>query len=571
MWGPISDVIPSTPVFEMYPLGFVSISQYLSRHGFDVRIVNVAYRMLSDPDYDAEKQIKNLQASAFGIDLHWLPHAQGSLELAKIVKKYHPHTPVIFGGLSSTYFHEELITYPQVDFVLRGDSTEVPLLALLSALKNGKELRDIPNLTYKENGVIKINPTSWVPDDINSFTLDYPHIIRSAIKYKDLSGFVPFYGWQEYPITAIFTCRGCSYHCGTCGGSQDTYNAFSLRQKPAYRKPELVVSDLLSISRYFKGPVFILGDIFQPGEEYAQKLLSLLKKQKVDNHIVLEFFDIPPLDYLGVMADSIPYLNIQFSPETHDPQIRNAFGRPYDNQRMEEMIGGILKRGCNKLDLFFMVGIPGQDAESVIQTVDYIDYLLERFGKTKKLFPYISPLAPFLDPGSLVFENPEEYGYKLFYRTLEEHRKALLQPGWKQMLNYETKWMSRDQIVESTYSSALKLNRIKFKHGLIKEEKFKEIERRIGQAQSIIQAIDQQIERGKSTIEWSNPESLQLSTICDKDELKWPVRFLKFNVRKSSLKMLSLLRIKNILGLILWGGLRSKSSTVHSPRSTGEP
>jgi radical SAM superfamily enzyme YgiQ (UPF0313 family) len=291
----------------------------------------------------------------------------------------------------------------------------------------------------------------------------------------------------------------------------------------------------------------------------------------VDNHIVLEFFDIPPLDYLGVMADSIPYLNIQFSPETHDPQIRNAFGRPYDNQRMEEMIGGILKRGCNKLDLFFMVGIPGQDAESVIQTVDYIDYLLERFGKTKKLFPYISPLAPFLDPGSLVFENPEEYGYKLFYRTLEEHRKALLQPGWKQMLNYETKWMSRDQIVESTYSSALKLNRIKFKHGLIKEEKFKEIERRIGQAQSIIQAIDQQIERGKSTIEWSNPESLQLSTICDKDELKWPVRFLKFNVRKSSLKMLSLLRIKNILGLILWGGLRSKSSTVHSPRSTGEP
>ena len=570
MWGPISDVIPSTPVFEMYPLGFVSISQYLSRHGLDVRIVNVAYRMLSNPDYDAEKQIKKLRTSAFGIDLHWLPHAQGSLELAKIVKKYHPHTPVIFGGLSSTYFHEELITYPQVDFVLRGDSAEVPLLALLSALKNEKGLGDIPNLTYRENGNIRINPTSWVPDDINSFTLDYPHIIRSAIKYKDLSGFVPFYGWQEYPITAIFTCRGCSYHCGTCGGSQDTYNAFSLRQKPAYRKPELVVSDLLSISRYFKGPVFILGDIFQPGETYAEKLLNLIKKTKVDNHIVLEFFDVPPVDYLDVMADSIPHLNIQFSPETHDPQIRNAFGRPYDNQRMEEMIEGILGRGCNKLDLFFMIGIPGQDSESVMQTVDYIDYLLERLGKTKKLFPYISPLAPFLDPGSLVFENPEKYGYKLFYRTLEEHRKALLQPGWKQMLNYETKWMSRDQIVESTYQSALKLNRIKYKYGLIKEKKFKEIERRIGQAQSIIQAIDEQIKRGKSTIDCSNPESLQLSTICDKDELKWPVRVLKFNVRNSSLKMLSLLRIKNILGLILWGEPRSKSSTVHRPQSTGK-
>jgi B12-binding domain/radical SAM domain protein len=565
MWGPISDVIPSTPVFEMYPLGFVSISQYLNKHGIDVRIVNVAYRMLSDPDYDAEKQIKNLQASAFGIDLHWLPHVQGSLELAKIVKKYHPHTPVIFGGLSSTYFHKELITYPQVDFVLRGDSTEVPLLTLLSALKNGKGLEDIPNLTYKENGDVKINPTSWVPDDIDSFTLDYPHIIRSVIKYKDLSGFVPFYGWQEYPITAIFTCRGCSYHCGTCGGSQDTYNAFSRRMKPAYRKPELVVSDLLSISRYFKGPVFILGDIFQPGVDYAQALLSLIKKKKVDNHIVLEFFDVPPMDFLDVMADSIPHLNIQFSPETHDPQIRNAFGRPYDNQRMEAMIDGILGRGCNKLDLFFMIGIPGQDRDSVMQTVDYIDYLLERFGKTKKLFPYISPLAPFLDPGSLVYENPEKYGYKLFYRTLEEHRKALLQPSWKQMLNYETKWMSRDQIVESTYQAALKLNRIKYKHGLIKEKKFEEIERRIGQAQNIIQAIDEQIKKGVSTIDCSNPESLQLSTICDKDELKWPVRVLKFNVRSNSLKMLSLLRIKNIIRLISGGETKSESSAVRRP------
>jgi B12-binding domain/radical SAM domain protein len=563
MWGPISDVIPSTPIFEMYPLGFVSISQYLTRHGYDVRIINIAYKMLSDPHYDAEKEIKNLKASAFGIDLHWLPHAQGSLELARIVKKYHPHAPVIFGGLSATYFHQELMTYPQVDFVLRGDSTEIPLLHLLSALRDTKDFAKIPNLTYKENGEVKVNPTSWVPDDINQFPLDYPHIIRSAIKHKDLSGYIPFYDWQDYPITAIFTCRGCSYHCGTCGGSQETYDTFSHRPKPAYRDPELVVSDLLQIARYFKGPIFILGDIFQPGEEYAKRLLSLLKKQKIDNHVVLEFFDIPPLDYLQVIADSISHLNIQLSPETHDPNIRTAFGRPYDNQKMEQMIEKILKLGCHKFDLFFMIGIPGQDAKSVMETVNYIDHLLERFGKGKKLFPYISPLAPFLDPGSTVFENPEKYGYKLFYHTLEEHRKALLAPSWKQMLNYETSWMSRDQIVESTYQSALKLNRIKYKHGLIKEKKSQEIEKRIQQAQNIIQAIDKRIEMGVSTVDCSNAGSLRLSTICDKEELKWPVRVFKFNLRRGSWKILSLLRIKNILSLILWGdGLRSTSPPI---------
>jgi B12-binding domain/radical SAM domain protein len=558
----------------MFPLGFVSLSNYLTKHGYNVRIINVANKMLSDPNYDAEKQIKRLKAFAFGIDLHWLPHAQGSLELARIVKKHHPQTPVIFGGLSSTYFHQELISYPQVDFVLRGDSTEVPLLRLLSALQDVGGFDDVPNLTYKENGELKVNPTWWVPEDINQYPLDYSHIIRSVVKQRDLSGTIPFYGWQEYPITAIFTCRGCTHHCGTCGGSKDCYRNFCSRQKPAYRDAELVASDVRQISRYFKGPIFILGDIFQPGEEYAQKLLDLLRRQKMDNHMVLEFFYIPPLDYLDRIAFSIPHLNIQLSPETHDPNIRAAFGRPYDNERMEQMIERLLDLGCHKFDLFFMIGLPGQDAKSVSDTVEYIDRLLGRLGGNKNLFPYISPLAPFLDPGSRVFENPEEYGYKLFYRTLEEHRKALLQPSWKQMLNYETTWMTKDQIVESTYQSALKLNQIKYKHGLVKLKKFKEIEKRISQAQGIIQVIDQEIKEEASVKLRSTEErvdantsikALHISTICDKDELKWPVRFLNFNLPRGSLKFLSLLRIKNILGLILRGhslSLKSKKRLI---------
>jgi B12-binding domain/radical SAM domain protein len=556
MWGPISDVIPSTPVFDMFPLGFVSLSHYLTKQGFNVRIINVAHKMLSNRGYDAEEEIGRLKASAFGIDLHWLPHAQGSLELARIVKKHHPQTPVIFGGLSSTYFHRELFDYPQVDFVLRGDSTEVPIYSLLSALKNKRGFDDVPNLTYKDNGSLKVNPTSWVPDDLNQFPLDYSHMIKSAIKHRDLSGHIPFYGWREYPITAVFTCRGCSYHCGTCGGSQETYRQFCQRRKPAFRDAGLVASDVSRIARYFKGPIFVLGDIFQAGEKYAFDLLKLLSKQRLDNHLVLEFFDIPPLDSLDLIAASIPHLNIQLSPETHDPQIRSAFGRPYDNEKMERMIERILKLGCHKFDLFFMIGLPGQDSRSVRDTVEYIDQLLKRVGSKKNLFPYISPLAPFLDPGSRVFENPEEYGYRLFYRTLEEHRKALLEPSWKQMLSYETAWMTRDQIVESTYCSASGLNRVKYDHGLIKPKRFRAIEKRIDRAQKIIRTLDEQLARGgpgggRSGNAGSSARALQVSTICDKDELKWPVRFLRLNLPRGPLKFLSLLRIKNILGLIL--------------------
>ncbi|MDP2401432.1 MAG: TIGR04190 family B12-binding domain/radical SAM domain protein, partial [Actinomycetota bacterium] len=92
MFGPVSDMVPSTPAFEMYPLGFTTMAEYMERHGLKVRIVNLAVMMLNRKDYDVEAAIRDMDPVAFGIDLHWLPHAHGSVEIARIVKKYHPNT-----------------------------------------------------------------------------------------------------------------------------------------------------------------------------------------------------------------------------------------------------------------------------------------------------------------------------------------------------------------------------------------------------------------------------------------------------------------------------------------------
>jgi radical SAM superfamily enzyme YgiQ (UPF0313 family) len=87
-------------------------------------------------------------------------------------------------------------------------------------------------------------------------------------------------------------------------------------------------------------------------------------------------------------------------------EIRRAFGRPYDNPSLERMIRDAIEFGCKRIDLFFMTGLPKQTYQSVLETVDYCRSLLERFRSYNKLFPFISPLAPFLDPGSSVFEAP---------------------------------------------------------------------------------------------------------------------------------------------------------------------
>ncbi|MDP2300351.1 MAG: cobalamin-dependent protein, partial [Actinomycetota bacterium] len=181
MYGPVSDLVPSSPIFEMYPLGFTTIAEYMERHGLMVRLVNLAVLMLHKPKFDVEKAIREMDPIAFGIDLHWAPHAHGSIEIARLCKKYHPDTPVVFGGFTASYYHEELIGYDCVDYVVRGDSTEEPFTRLMYALKRGGSVADIPNLTYKDaSGAAVVNPLSHVPATFDHVNLDYRFSMRSV-------------------------------------------------------------------------------------------------------------------------------------------------------------------------------------------------------------------------------------------------------------------------------------------------------------------------------------------------------------------------------------------------------
>ncbi len=542
--GPISDVVPSTPIFEMYPIGFASLSEYLERYGLKVRIVNVALKMLKDEGFDVERFIRKQKPVAFGIDLHWMAHVQGALALAEIIKRYHPQIPVILGGLSATYYHEEILQqYPFVDFVVRGDSTEKPLLQLVRAIKEKKDFQNIPNLTWKErtNG-IRVNPLSYVPENLNDIVIDYRHIMKKVVRYADPTGYQPFIDWYTYPVTAVFTCRGCNYHCKTCGGSSPTFRSMANRGKTAYRDPKLLAQDIFNISDHLHAPIMIIGDIFQPGEDYGFTFLQEMKKRPMTNHIAFEFFVPPSRRLLEKIAESIPNFNIEISPESHDEEVRKAFGRPYNNETLERMIGDAIDLGCKRIDLFFMIGLPKQTYASVLDTVDYCRSLLERFRSYGKLIPFTSPLAPFLDPGSTVFETPEKYGYRLLYRTVEEHRRALLAPSWKYILNYETEWMTRDEIVDSTYEAGKRLNRLKAEYGLIDQKTAESVELRIHGAVRMMKEIDRvmalpdpkerQIELDSTLCGRESLQTYSMSTVCEKKELEWPTRFIRMNFFK---------------------------------------
>lgn len=530
--GPVSDLVPSSSIFEMYPIGFTSLSAHLEDQGFPVRIVNVAARMLRDPKFDAEKHIASLPTPLlFGIDLHWLPHVQGALALADIVRRTHPNTPIVFGGFSATYYHRELIDYAQVDYVIRGDSTEEPLLKLVEALKRGDEPREAPNLTWKDSqGDVHVNPMTYGPPDLAYVKLDYRYMMRAATRDMTLADYLPFLNWFRYPIMPVLTCRGCTLSCAGCGGSAYAFELLHGRDRPAFRPPELAAEDLRQIASVSNGPIFILGDLRQAGMDYAERFLDTARGVK--EPVIVELFWPASGDYLKRIANALPNFVLEVSMESHDPAVRRAFGKGFGTEEMEESFRTALDLGCMRLDIFFMIGLPRQDRDSVRGTAAYAESLLQRFGSDHRLRPFIGPMAPFVDPGSRAFEESDKLGYHILFRSLEAHRKALLEPSWQYTLNYETNWMTRADIVAGTYEAGLLFNEIKVKYGLVDPAESGRVQQALREGQRLSEEIARLRESGDTAgiyaLKPAIDEINAVRVLEEESELNLPVGLFRF-------------------------------------------
>ncbi len=466
--GPISELVPSTGVFEMYPIGFLAMLSYLNSRGYRVRIDNIALKMLGSKRYDFSEELLKLDTDYIGIDLHWLPHVHGALTMARIIKEKRPDIKVMLGGFSATYYSREIIsTVKDVDMVIRGDTTERPMEMLLA----GRKMEEVPNLVYREEGKTRDNGFSYTPD-IDYQEFDYREIIKSSIRTMDISGHLPYCDWMKEPVAMVLSTHGCAYSCGICGGSYFAFKNFYKRNGPLYRSSKRIVEDIMRINDDLKIPVFIAGDLLMRSDREVDFIFDSLRKEGMDIPLLMEVFVPHSRERVQKLMRVASDVSMEISPDSSDDQIRLSNGRPYTNSALEKFVSDFLDLGGKKIDVYFMVGLTKQGRDDVLRDVDYARHLMEINRNDKRLFVFTSPLSPFLDPGSKSFETPS-LGYKLRFRSLMDHYNALENGHtWEDFLNYETAWMDRQTIVESTYDAIDSLLKEKEKLGYIPKEEY---------------------------------------------------------------------------------------------------
>jgi len=497
-YGPVSDLVPSTPVFEMYPIGFLSIMSNLCPDGYKIKIENIALEMLINKKMNVEKKLSSLESEIFGIDLHWLPHVHGAINIAKMLKKIRPDVPVILGGLSATYFHNEIMKeLPFIDYVMLGDTTEPFFKDFIDAIEEKRDLSNVPNLVYRENGKIKINKVINPEKYIDKVKLNYKLLIKNCIKNLEIIPSIPYSTWMKSSTAMTFIQKGCHHNCVLCGGSKYAYKNFYYRNFVSYRPVKNVIEDIKSVEESLGIPIYVSGDIYQAGPKYREEFFKLIKENNIDSPMLFEIFNPTQEEFYKDMEKSTGMYAMEISPESSNEFVRAWCGRYYTNFALEKNMEYAKKHNAGKMDIFFSIGLTHQKKENVFEDVQFAKKYHDMYNDWVHFFT--SPISPFIDPGSLAFELNEKFGYRIFARTLMDHYNLLDKAkSWIDALNYETIWLSKNDIGNLSIEAGKNMALLRSNNSNIKERK-----------NSLLPAIFE-----KSELMWS-----------DKTNIKTPMSF----------------------------------------------
>ncbi|MEM2924582.1 MAG: radical SAM protein [Methanocellales archaeon] len=444
--GGVARTVPfSTSQFLIIPIGLLSMAEYIERHGFKAKIYNIGEMMLADKYFEVGNFLKKKEAEIFAIDLHWCVHIQGALELAKLCKQLRPSSKVLLGGLTASCFHSEIIEkFKFIDYVIRGEGEE-PLIKLL----NEKNLEKVPNLTYRSReGRVKINPMEKPCETLDGFDFTRLDLVepRNLLIDRSLGGITK--KWWCIPF-----CRGCIYNCVGCGASAYSYLKMFNRQRPAFRSPEKIAEDIEKLKQHGINLISIFQDPRMGGARYVEKLVSIFKREKIDlDGMDMELFSPASEEYLKSLSSIGVPLALTISPESGVESVRSAHGRKYSNSEILRTAELCQKYNID-LGIFFMLALGEETQDSLRQTWDFWEKFYQMNFNSHLKGKCISMVKPefgfmlLLDPGSLAFDFPEEYGYRLFFKNAEDYFKAMSMPSWHLWLSYETKYLSRKEIL----------------------------------------------------------------------------------------------------------------------------
>lgn len=184
-------------------LGIVYLATYIQeKTHHQVKVIDVTFHSKHWQEH-VKAQIEEFKPDVIGFSIFSVLWDCAKL-ITNDIFTYYPKVPVIAGGYQAIMCPEETIEAKEIDVICTGEG-EHTLTEYLDALEQGKPLKDILGIWYKENGQIIKNKNRPAIPSLD--TLPFPN----WDVFEDIEKYLFFLG----RLYAIGT-RGCPYKCTFC-------------------------------------------------------------------------------------------------------------------------------------------------------------------------------------------------------------------------------------------------------------------------------------------------------------------------------------------------------------------
>jgi len=339
-----------------------------------------AVRRLLEPDLEAilAESPDLIGFSASTMQIAW------SMTLAEMVAR-ETSIPIVLGGYFVSVYDavEVMQTHPAIDYIVYKEG-ELGLAGLVESLP-GAELDEVPNLVYRKNGEIIVNPERWVDD-------------LSEIPYPDFSDFAIGDYLSPYPVLPILSSRGC--HWGRCAFCEDGPN---YAKKYRIRSPESVVDEMQLRAETDGVRYFLFCDQTIPAKS-LERLAAAITARGLDVRYGFSGFrasrKVTPEILEKAYASGCRWL--YFGVETLTQRLLDAMGKGTEVDHVLDVIRWCRELGITPYVSYFW-GFPTQTADEVKEEA-------RACMRNRDFFSVPDDGGVFyLAKGSDVYRHPEKY------------------------------------------------------------------------------------------------------------------------------------------------------------------
>lgn len=360
------------------PMGLAYIASVLKRENVEVKIIDTIAEGLNHSKQkmfkvtshfglewdEIKKRLSKENPDIVGISCPFSSSAKNAHKVAELVKTINKNIFTVMGGAHPSALPQDVLTDPNVDFVVIGEG-ELTMLELVQSLESSN-FSGLKGIAYRNNKKIVINPPRELISNLDELPFPERDLLPMKKYFKALS-------WHcqvvKHPrFTSIVSSRGCPGRCIFC--SIHTVWGHKWRT----RSPKNVVDEIeLVVEKYGVKEIHFEDDNLTLNKKRMEAICDEIIARNLDiywttpNGVAIMTLDKHLLEKMKASG----CYRLHFGIEHGDPEFRKKVVRkPISTEHAKNVVRWAKKAGI-WTNGFFIIGLPGETEQTYLKTIKF--------------------------------------------------------------------------------------------------------------------------------------------------------------------------------------------------------